>query len=193
MRICYTSPNVNLGLILKAIKGETREYAFSYEIPKPAPEGWDFIKQGFPPAESHNLNTIEDFQQMLEIAKTEKISIIQTFSNDYYKFHPGMGEAKVFINKRFYWEYVSVKNPNVCYKIVEAPEYNCYELRRFDNGFADSCFVILDIKIGKDEINYDTIGTRFFDEVDEEDIVNVWKGVKEATKFIKENRENKCE
>ena len=185
-------PNGNLTLNQLLNMLYSKEYDIWFE-PNDEPEDWDWKKNGFYRSPNKTrITTKADLLKAIQSEYDKEGKIIYDNTDEYYKRHPYVGEAKVYRRDIFTWQYSSPFGAKRCYRICEcsylgeSPEYVPLEIVCYEDGFNSSCFQIGSWDRTSEGYEFKSCGSRFFEYVSLDDLPEIWKAIKAADLYLNE-------
>lgn len=182
-------PNGSIDLRNLKNKLNSKEFVLYFEEYTKEPDNWDWKKDGI---FRGNLININDENALIEfIAKEMKGegTICYDITTEYYKKHPYEGEKITYVHPTFFWEWKSPRTKK-CYSITESlyvgvtPKNVPLSLNLFDNDFEGCQITIGTWERDNEGYEFRSVGSRMFDYVDDEDLSEIWKAIKNADKYL---------
>lgn len=183
----YPNGSIELRRLEKMLNSE--EFVLYYEENSKEPCGWDWTKNGI----FHgNKYPIYDKKELIDCINKElngEGTICYDITDVYFRKHPHEGESVTYVKPRFFWEWQS-HNTKKCYSITESnylgekPKHTPLSLNMFDDDFEGCCFVIGTWERDEEGYEFRSVGSRMFDYVDDEDLTEIWKAIKNADKYL---------
>ena len=171
------------------------EYDVYYEENSEKPCDWDWKKYGF---YRGNITPIKNENELVEYVSKElkgEGTICYDFNEYYFKKHPHCGESVTYVKPTFFWEWQSYDTKK-CYSIIESsyfdeePKYKDLSLCLHDNDFEGTCFVIGTWERNSEGYEFRSVNSRTFNYVDDKDLSEVWKAIKNADKYLNDRFHN---
>lgn len=186
----YPNGNLTLNKLLDMMY--SKEYDLWFE-PNDEPIDWDWKKNGF--YRSPNRIKITSKDSLLIAIKKEydnEGKIIYDMTDEYYRRHPYIGESQQYVKDTFEWQYASPFGNKNCYRICEcsyvgeAPKNIPLELVCYKDGFAGTCFMLGSWERDKEGYEFKSCGSRMFEYVYGEDLIEIWNALKAADIYLNE-------
>ena len=138
------------------------------------------------------ITTKVDLLKAIQSEYDKEGKIIYDTTDEYDKHHPYIGEARSYVKDVFTWQYSSQFGAKRCYRICECsylgepPEYVPLEIVCYEEGFNGPCFQIGSWDCTSEGYEFKSCGSRFFEYVSQEDLLEIWKAIKAADLYLNE-------
>lgn len=183
----YPNGSIELNKLKKMIN--SKDFIVYYEENTKQPVGWDWTKDGIFHGNKYPIDDEEELISCINKELKDEGRICYDITEEYYRKHPHEGEEAIYVKPRFFWEWQS-HNTKRCYSITESsylgekPKNVPLSLNLFDDDFEGCCFVIGTWKRDNEGYEFRSVGSRMFDYVDDEDLNEIWKAIKNADKYL---------
>ena len=183
----YPNGSIELNELKRMIN--SKDFILYYEEKTKQPVGWDWTKDGIFHGNKYPINDEEELISCISKELKDEGRICYDVTEEYYRKHPYEGEEVIYVKPRFFWEWQSY-NTKKCYSITESsylgekPKNVPLSLNMFDDNFEGSCFVIGTWERDDEGYEFRSVGSRMFDYVDDEDLNEIWKAIKNADKYL---------
>ena len=183
----YPNGSIELNKLKRMIN--SKDFILYYEEKTKQPVGWDWTKDGIFHGNKYPIDNEEELISCISKELKNEGRICYDVTEEYYRKHPCEGEEVIYVKPRFFWEWQSY-NTKKCYSITESsylgekPKNVPLSLNMFDNNFEGSCFVIGTWERDDEGYEFRSVGSRMFDYVDDEDLNEIWKAIKNADKYL---------
>ena len=183
----YPNGSIELNDLKRMIN--SKDFILYYEEKTKQPVGWDWTKDGIFHGNKYPIDNEEELISCISKELKNEGRICYDVTEEYYKKHPYEGEEVIYVKPRFFWEWQSY-NTKKCYSITESsylgekPKNVPLSLNMFDNNFEGSCFVIGTWERDDEGYEFRSVGSRMFDYIDDEDLNEIWKAIKNADKYL---------
>ena len=159
------------------------------------PVGWDWTKDGIFHGNKYPIDNEEELISCINKELKDEGRICYDITEEYYRKHPHEGEEIIYVKPKFFWEWQS-HTTKKCYSIIESsylgekPKNVPLSLNMFDVDFEGTSFVIGTWKRDDEGYEFRSVGSRMFDYVDDEDLSEIWKAIKNADKYLNDRFHN---
>ena len=183
----YPNGSIELNDLKRMIN--SKDFILYYEEKTKQPVGWDWTKDGIFHGNKYPIDNEEELISCISKELKNEGRICYDVTEEYYRKHPCEGEEVIYVKPRFFWEWQSY-NTKKCYSITESsylgekPKNVPLSLNMFDNNFEGSCFVIGTWERDDEGYEFRSVGSRMFDYIDDEDLNEIWKAIKNADKYL---------
>ena len=183
----YANGSIELNELKRMIN--SKDFILYYEEKTKQPVGWDWTKDGIFHGNKYPINDEEELISCINKELKGEGRICYDVTEEYYKKHPYEGEEVIYVKPRFFWEWQSYSTKK-CYSITESSYLGeksknvPLSLNMFDDNFEGSCFVIGTWERDDEGYEFRSVGSRMFDYVDDEDLNEIWKAIKNADKYL---------
>ena len=183
----YPNGSIELNKLKRMIN--SKDFILYYEEKTKQPVGWDWTKDGIFHGNKYPIDNEEELISCISKELKNEGRICYDVTEEYYKKHPYEGEEVIYVKPRFFWEWQSY-NTKKCYSITESSYLGeksknvPLSLNMFDDNFEGSCFVIGTWERDDEGYEFRSVGSRMFDYVDDEDLNEIWKAIKNADKYL---------
>lgn len=183
----YPNGSIELNKLKRMIN--SKDFILYYEEKTKQPVGWDWTKDGIFHGNKYPIDNEEELISCISKELKNEGRICYDVTEEYYRKHPCEGEEVIYVKPRFFWEWQSY-NTKKCYSITESsylgekPKNVPLSLNMFDNNFEGSCFVIGTWERDDEGYEFRSVGSRMFDYIDDEDLNEIWKAIKNADKYL---------
>lgn len=146
------------------------------------PEDWNSneIYRG-PRTQIHTY--IEALKYMME----DHYTICYDLTEEYYKKHPYVGEAKMYTKELFNWQFHG-KHPYAIHEYNarhKNENYTSLELVRYKEDFEGTCWTIAEWERDSEGYEFRSIGSRLFTDIDANDLSTVWEAITAGDKYLR--------
>ena len=189
----YPNGSIELNKLKRMIN--SKDFILYYEEKTKQPVGWDWTKDGIFHGNKYPIDNEEELISCISKELKNEGRICYDVTEEYYRKHPCEGEEVIYVKPRFFWEWQSY-NTKKCYSITESsylgekPKNVPLSLNMFDNNFEGSCFVIGTWERDDEGYEFRSVGSRMFDYIDDEDLNEIWKAIKNADKYLNDRFHN---
>ena len=183
----YPNGSIKLNELKRMIN--SKDFILYYEEKTKEPVGWDWTKDGIFHGNKYPINNEEELISCINKELKDEGRICYDITKEYYRKHPYEGEEIIYVKPKFFWEWQS-HTTKKCYSITESsylgekPKNVPLSLNMFDVDFEGSCFVIGTWERDDEGYEFRSVGSRMFYYVDDEDLSEVWKAIKNADKYL---------
>ena len=188
----YPNGSLNINKLKDMVS--SKDYHVYYETKEEKPSNWDFLRFGIKRGARTEIKDVYDLMTYLSKELNNEGTICYEYSDDFFKKHPYCGESMNYVKPTFIWEYQSYKT-KICYKIREStyfdekPKYPSLDLVVFEKGFESNPIVIGSWKKNQG-YEFHSNSSSLFKFIDDEDLTEIWKAIKEADKFLNDRYMN---
>lgn len=168
----YPNGTLSINILKKYI--ESDEYTVYAEEISEEPKDWDFFKQGY---YRGNLIELRNFEDLKLYAFNERYRICYEHTDKFYTHNAYYGEE--IYSKDFRWEY----NNGIDRHYVIQKAKNTLELIKYDSG-ENSVFTLGYWDKGNDFFEFRSVGNRFFQYINTDDIEIIYKAMKKADSYL---------
>lgn len=193
MALIYPNGFIELNKLKRMLN--SKDFILYYEENAKEPINWDWRKDGIFHGNKYPIHNEEELISCINKELKNEGTICYGFTEEYYRKHPCEGESVTYVKPRFFWEWQS-HNTKKCYSITESnylgekPKHTSLSLNMFDDDFEGCCFVIGTWERNDEGYEFRSVGSRMFDYVDDEDLSEVWKAIKNADEYLNERFHN---
>ena len=183
----YPNGSIKLNELKRMIN--SKDFILYYEEKTKEPVGWDWTKDGIFHGNKYPIDNEEELISCINKELKNEGRICYDITKEYYRKHPYEGEEIIYVKPKFFWEWQS-HTTKKCYSITESsylgekPKNVPLSLNMFDVDFEGSCFVIGTWERDDEGYEFRSVGSRMFDYVDDEDLNEIWKAIKNADKYL---------
>ena len=183
----YPNGSIELNKLKRMI--DSKDFILYYEEKTKEPVGWDWTKDGIFHGNKYPIDNEEELISCINKELKDEGRICYDITKQYYRKHPHEGEEIIYVKPKFFWEWQS-HTTKKCYSITESsylgekPKNVPLSLNMFDVDFEGSCFVIGTWERDDEGYEFHSVGSRMFYYVDDEDLSEVWKAIKNADKYL---------
>ena len=183
----YPNGSIKLNELKRMIN--SKDFILYYEEKTKEPVGWDWTKDGIFHGNKYPIDNEEELISCINKELKDEGRICYDITKEYYRKHPYEGEEIIYVKPKFFWEWQS-HTTKKCYSITESsylgekPKNVPLSLNMFDVDFEGSCFVIGTWERDDEGYEFRSVGSRMFYYVDDEDLSEVWKAIKNADKYL---------
>ena len=183
----YPNGSIKLNELKRMIN--SKDFILYYEEKTKEPVGWDWTKDGIFHGNKYPIDNEEELISCINKELKDEGRICYDITKEYYRKHPYEGEEIIYVKPKFFWEWQS-HTTKKCYSITESsylgekPKNVPLSLNIFDVDFEGSCFVIGTWERDDEGYEFRSVGSRMFYYVDDEDLSEVWKAIKNADKYL---------
>ena len=183
----YPNGSIKLNELKRMIN--SKDFILYYEEKTKEPVGWDWTKDGIFHGNKYPIDNEEELISYINKELKDEGRICYDITKEYYRKHPYEGEEIIYVKPKFFWEWQS-HTTKKCYSITESsylgekPKNVPLSLNMFDVDFEGSCFVIGTWERDDEGYEFRSVGSRMFYYVDDEDLSEVWKAIKNADKYL---------
>ena len=183
----YPNGSIKLNELKRMIN--SKDFILYYEEKTKEPVGWDWTKDGIFHGNKYPIDNEEELISCINKELKNEGRICYDITKEYYRKHPYEGEEIIYVKPKFFWEWQS-HTTKKCYSITESsylgekPKNVPLSLNMFDVDFEGSCFVIGTWERDDEGYEFRSVGSRMFYYIDDEDLSEVWKAIKNADKYL---------
>ena len=183
----YPNGSIELNELKRMIN--SKDFILYYEEKTKQPVGWDWTKDGIFHGNKYPINDEEELISCINKELKGEGRICYDVTEEYYRKHPYEGEEVIYVKPRVFWEWQSY-NTKKCYSITESsylgekPKNVPLSLNMFDVDFEGTRFVIGTWERDDEGYEFRSVGSRMFDYIDDEDLNEIWKAIKNADKYL---------
>ena len=183
----YPNGSIKLNELKRMIN--SKDFILYYEENTKEPVGWDWTKDGIFHGNKYPIDNEEELISCINKELKDEGRICYDITKEYYRKHPYEGEEIIYVKPKFFWEWQS-HTTKKCYSITESsylgekPKNVPLSLNMFDVDFEGSCFVIGTWERDDEGYEFRSVGSRMFYYVDDEDLNEIWKAIKNADKYL---------
>ena len=183
----YPNGSIELNKLKRMIN--SKDFILYYEEKTKEPVGWDWTKDGIFHGNKYPIDDEEELISCINKELKDEGRICYDITKEYYRKHPYEGEEIIYVKPRFFWEWQS-HTTKKCYSITESsylgekPNNVPLSLNMFDVDFEGTSFVIGTWERDDEGYEFRSVGSRMFDYVDDEDLNEIWKAIKNADKYL---------